>query len=197
MQIRMRLTVTWSKMMHFSAITAMIGLLLAAVDCRLSPFAPDWQHRLTEDALAAYVNQTFGPHQQCLKVASDDTTEAASIVAMLYHPRRPRVWDGGSQSDYKDSYGVSVATAVTRTIELVELWNDPSTTEVLSCPAFVIVGRRLDVVKRHMENFRKATTERVLMVVLQRRKYIKPFTKVRSSRKTNDLSCEIVTLNKF
>lgn len=194
MQICMQLTATWSKITSPSAITVVIGFLLAAIDCRLSPFAPDWRHRLTEDALAAYINQTFGPHQRCLKVASDDTTEAASIVAMLYHHRRPRIWDGRSQSDYEDSYGLTVATAVTRTIELDESWNDPAATAV-SCPAFVIVGRRLDVIKRLMENFRKATTERMLMVILQRRKYIKPFTKVRSSRKTNDQSYELVALN--
>lgn len=161
-------------------VIAAIGLLRTAVDGRLAPYAPEWPHRLTSAALAAYVNQTFGPHQRCLNVAFDDTAEAAAIVAMLYCHRlyrQPREWDSGTggRPNHEDSM---IAAVTARTIELNESLGGPS---AVSCSAYVVVGRRLDVVMNHLENFRNGAAERMLVVVVQNRKYIKPFMKVSSS----------------
>lgn len=161
-------------------VIAVIGLLRTAVDGRLAPYVPEWPHRLTSAALAAYVNQTFGPHQRCLNVAFDDTAEAAAIVAMLYCHRlyrQPREWDSGAGGQSNHENGM-IAAVTARTIELNESWDGPA---ALSCSAYVVVGRRLDVVISHLENFRNGASERMLVVVVQNRKYIKPFMKVSSS----------------
>lgn len=111
-------------------------------------------HRLTTDALSAYLNKTFGPLQRCLKVAFDDSAEASAIAAMFHHE--------------------TTANAC-RTIDLDDTGDGP-----IFCPAYVVVGRHLEVVERFMENFRNSAAERMLVIIVQDRKYIKPFIKVSS-----------------
>lgn len=161
-------------------VIAAIDFLRTAVNGRLAPYVVEWPHRLNSAALAAYVNQTFGSHQRCLNVAFDDTAEAAAIVAMLYCHRlyrQPRERDSGAGGQPNHENGL-IAAVTARTIELNESWDGPA---AVSCSAYVVVGRRLDVVMNHMENFRNGAAERMLVVVVQNRKYIKPFMKVSSS----------------
>lgn len=144
-------------------ITAvLIGILVSAAG-RLAPYAPDWPHQLTAATLTAYVNKTFGPLQRCLKVAADDTAEAAAIVAMLY-PQRDNNGAGGRPSD---------PDAHTRTIALVAS-DDVS----VFCSAYVVIGRRLEMIDKYFDYFRSGAAERMLVVVVQNRKYIKPFIRV-------------------
>ncbi|XP_025191028.1 uncharacterized protein LOC112591428 [Melanaphis sacchari] len=147
----------------FTATAVLVGILMpAAAAGRLAPYAPEWPHRLTTATLTAYVNKTFGPLQRCLKVAADDTAEAAAIVAMLY-PQRDNGGAGGRPSD------VDVPV---KTIALVTS-NDVS----VFCSAYVVVGRRLDTIENYFEYFRSDAAERMLVVFLQSRNYIKPFIK--------------------
>lgn len=144
------------------ATAVLIGILVSAAG-RLAPYAPDWPHQLTTATLTAYVNKTFGPLQRCLKVAADDTAEAAAIVAMLY-PQRDNNGAGGRPCD---------ADAHTRTIALVA----PDGVSAV-CSAYVVIGRRLETIDRYFDYFRSDAAERMLVVVVQNRKYIKPFIKV-------------------
>jgi len=99
-------------------------------------------------------------------VAADDTNEAAAIVAMLY-PQRDNVSAGGHPSD------VDVPT---RTIALDACGDVP-----VICTAYMVIGRRLETIEKYFEYFRSDAAERMLVVVVQSRKYIKPFIKVSSS----------------
>jgi len=144
-------------------VTVLVGILMSATG-RLAPYAPDWPHRLTAATLTAYVNKTFGPLQRCLKVAADDTAEAAAIVAMLYS-QRDSDGAGGRPSDVQD--------VPARTIALVASGNIS-----VFCSAYVVVGRHLETIDKYFEYFKSDAAERMLVVVVQDRKYIKPFIKV-------------------
>lgn len=146
-------------------ITVLIGFLMPASG-RLTPYVLDWPHRLTTATLTAYVNKTFGPLQRCLKVAADDTDEAAAIVAML-HPQRDNDSAGGHLSD---------VDAPTRTLALDAYGDVP-----VFCTAYMVIGRRLETIEKYFEYFRSDVAERMLVVVVQNRKYIKPFIKVSST----------------
>jgi len=146
-------------------LVMLIGFLSPASG-RLTPYVPDWPHRLTNAALTAYVNKTFGPLQRCLKVAADDTAEAAAIVAMLY-PQWVNDSAGGHQSD---------ADTPTRTIALHAYGDVP-----VFCTAYMVIGRRLETIEKYFDYFRSDTAERMLVVVIQSKKYIKPFIKVSST----------------
>ncbi|KAL4105213.1 hypothetical protein QTP88_020478 [Uroleucon formosanum] len=146
-------------------VTGLIGFLMPASG-RLTPYVLDWPHRLTTATLTAYVNKTFGPLQRCLKVAADDTDEAAAIVAML-HPQRDNDSAGGHLSD---------VDAPTRTLALDAYGDVP-----VFCTAYMVIGRRLETIEKYFEYFRSDVAERMLVVVVQNRKYIKPFIKVSST----------------
>lgn len=146
-------------------VTVLIGFLVPASG-RLTPYVLDWPHRLTTATLTAYVNKTFGPLQRCLKVAADDTDEAAAIVAML-HPQRDNDSAGGHSSD---------VDAPIRTIALDAYGDVPG-----FCTAYMVIGRRLETIEKYFEYFRSDVAERMLVVVVQSRKYIKPFIKVSST----------------
>jgi len=146
-------------------VTVLIGFLVPASG-RLTPYVLDLPHRLTTATLTAYVNKTFGPLQRCLKVAADDTDEAAAIVAMLY-PQRDNDSAGGHSSD---------VDAPTRTIAL-DIRGDVS----VFCTAYMVIGRRLETIEKYFEYFRNDVAERMLVVIVQSRKYIKPFIKVSST----------------
>lgn len=146
-------------------LTMLIGFLSPASG-RLAPYVSDWPHRLTKATLTAYVNKTFGPSQRCLKVAADDTAEAAAIVAMLY-PQPVNDSADGHPSD---------ADAPTRTIALDARGDVP-----VFCTAYVVIGRRLETIQKYFEYFRSDSAERMLVIVIQSKKYIKPFIKVSST----------------
>ncbi|XP_060847850.1 uncharacterized protein LOC132927356 [Rhopalosiphum padi] len=143
-------------------VTVLVGILVSATG-RLAPYAPDWPHRLTAATLTAYVNKTFGPLQRCLKVAADDTAEAAAIVAMLYSQR---------DSDGAGGHPSDVQNVPARTIALVASGNI-----TVFCSAYVVVGRHLETIDKYFEYFKSDAAERMLVVVVQDRKYIKPFIK--------------------
>lgn len=109
-------------------------------------------YQLTATALSAYVNKTFGPSQRCLKIAFDDSVESSAIAAMFHD---------------------SDCGATCRTIDLDDTGDGP-----IFCPAYVVVGRQQKAVERFMENFRYSAAERMLVIIVQHRKYIKPFIKV-------------------
>lgn len=156
------------RLMTFTVCAILIGYPMS-VNGRLVPYVGYWPHRLTAAALTAYVNKTFGPLQQCLIVAADDTDEAATIVAMLYHhhwPHRDNLSASGRPSD---------VVGRIRTIVL-----DASGDVPAFCTAYVVVGRRLEVIEKYFEYFRSGAAERMLVVVVQSKKYIKPFIKVSS-----------------
>lgn len=144
---------------------AMLIGFLSPASGRLVPYVPDWPHRLTKATLTGYVNKTFGPLQWCLKVAADDTAEAAAIVAML-HPQRVNDSAGGHSSN---------ANAPTRTIALDACGDVP-----VFCTAYMVIGRRLETIQKYFEYFRSDMAERMLVIVIQSKKYIKPFIKVSS-----------------
>ncbi|XP_026820069.1 uncharacterized protein LOC113558742 [Rhopalosiphum maidis] len=146
----------------FTATMVLVGILVSAIG-RLAPYAPNWPHRLTTATLTAYVNKTFGPLQRCLKVAADDTAEAAAIVAMLYSQR---------DSDGAGGHPSYVQDVPARTIALVASGNVSE-----FCSAYVVVGRHLETIDKYFEYFRSDAAERMLVVVVQDRKYIKPFIK--------------------
>lgn len=152
---------SWS--VAICAAAAAVGLLQLTVSGRLARYAPDWPHRLTASTLSAYVNKTFGPSSRCLKVAVDDTAEAAEVVTMLHHQQFSTASiDGGG------------VTTVVRTIE-----SDGSANgSPVFCPAYVVVGRRQAVIEKHLETFKSHVAERMLVIVFQTRMYIKPFVKV-------------------
>jgi len=152
------------RLMTFN-IVVLIGFMVPASG-RLAPYIPAWPHRLTRATLTAYVNKTFGPLQRCLKVAADDTDEAAAIVAMLY-PQRDNDSAGGHQFD---------VYSPTRTIALDAYGDVP-----VFCTAYMVIGRRLETIEKYFEYFRSDAAERMLVVVVQSRKYIKPFIKVSST----------------
>lgn len=140
-------------------MTCAVAMLLILVDGRLVPSKMNWpEFRLTATTLMMYVNKTFGHSQKCLKVAADNTVEATAILAML------------NNGDGSHSFNVTI----TRTIELDNLRNGPT----LHCPAYVVIGRQLGVIEEYMENFRSKAIERMLVVIVQSKKYIKPFIKV-------------------
>lgn len=143
-------------------------MMAATVDGRLTSYATatGWAtRRLNASTLNAYVDKTFGRSQRCLKVAADDTAEAAAIVAALNRHRLPP--PGWRDED---------ATAVhARTIELDDSASDGGSA---SCLAYVVVGRQLPTVEKFMENFKSNAAERMLVVIVQKKKNIKPFIKV-------------------
>ncbi|VVC42302.1 Hypothetical protein CINCED_3A000797 [Cinara cedri] len=129
--------------------------VLATVDGQLVPYVPDRPHRLTMTAMVAYVNKTFGPTQRCLKVMTDDTAVAAAILAMLYD-----------------------RVTATRTVELLDELSGPDD-RTSYCAAYVVIGCQLTTIDRYLERFKNSAAQRMLIVVVQSRKYIKPFLKVR------------------
>jgi hypothetical protein len=46
------------------------------------------------------------------------------------------------------------------------------------CSAYVVVGRHLETIDKYFEYFKSDAAERMLVIVVQDRKYIKPFIKV-------------------
>lgn len=151
---------TWSAVV---CAAATVGLLLHIVSGRLAPYAPDWPHQLTAATLMAYVNKTFGSSSRCLKVAVDGTAEAADVVTMLHHHK-------------------SATGGVTTVVQTIELDGSAHGSSVF-CPAYVVVGHRQAVVDKYLETFRNHAAERMLVIVFQTRKYIKPFIKVIAERR--------------
>lgn len=143
------------------------GFLAAVVTSGLSALRPHTvQLPLTRTAaLTSYVRKTFGTGQRCLKVAADDTAEAAVMVAALH--------------GWPDDANRTVAAAVGWTIELDESGHGPE-----PCAAYVVVGRRQTAVQQYMENFRDNGAERMLVVVAQISKHIKPYIEVSDTLST-------------
>lgn len=145
-------------------------VIMTSVHGRLGPYITPISrlpYRLTATALNSYVDRTFGQSMRCMKVAADDTAEAAAIVAALYQHRL-------LLSEWHNDTTVYATPART-----IELDNDSAAEDgQTSCLAYVVVGRQLSAVEKFMDNFRRNAAERMLVVIVQENKYIKPFVKV-------------------